>query len=249
MQRSGTPRGTNFWFNNFRSSGEQRLIEDLIVESIKIYGHDSFYLPRNVQNQDKIMGADRYSTFDSAYPIELYIKNVEGFEGEGQFLSKFGLEIRKRMTLTIANRIFADEVISQTTLTRPREGDVIYIPMVKSAFEIQFVQHEAIYYQMGALQTYDIVVELFSYNNELFATGVPEIDDTYNKLSNNIYDFALRDEQGNVLTDQEGNVLFRSDKDYVVQELDVFGDNERIQEESDDIVNFSETNPFSERKI
>ena len=147
---------TNLYFNNYAFSGEQNLIEDLITESIKIYGVECMYMPRTLVNEDLLFGEDRLSKFETAYPIEMYIKSVDGFEGEGDFLSKFNIQIRDEMVLTVSQRRFSEELqVSDTTdeTARPVEGDLIYFPLNNKVFEVKFVEHESIFYQMGGLQT------------------------------------------------------------------------------------------------
>ena len=174
---------TNFYFNNFQSSMEQNLIEDLVVESIKIYGIDLYYLPKRVVNRDTIFREEELATYNTAHPIEMYIKNVDGMEGEGDFMSKFGLEIRDRITFTVSRRSFAQEIlINEADLVRPREGDLIWFPLTRKIYKIMFVEHEAIFYQLGSLQTWDMTCELFEYNNETFDTGIPDIDQVYAQL-------------------------------------------------------------------
>src|SRR6056300_824208 len=158
---------------------EQQLIEDLIIESIKVYGHDVWYVNRSITAKDEILNEDDLSVFDQAYMIEMYIKNVEGFEGEGDFLSKFGLQIRDSITFTVAIRSFNQEVGLHTEDLRPFEGDLIYFPLNNKVFKIMHVEHEAIFYQMGSLQTYDLRCELFEYSNERFETGQDFIDDYF----------------------------------------------------------------------
>jgi len=172
---------TNVFFNNFENSMEQTLIEDLVIESIRIYGHDVWFIPRTLVATDDLLNEDDLSEFTSAYFVEMYIKNVDGFEGEGDFLSKFGLQIRDEMTLTLARRVFELDVTQYTADERPNEGDLIYFPLTNKMFEITHVEHETTlgFYQLGSLQAYDLRVELFEYSNETFATGVPEIDDLY----------------------------------------------------------------------
>ena len=136
---------TNFYFNNFTNSMEQQLIEDLIIESIKVYGHDVWYVNRSITAKDEILNEDDLSVFDQAYMIEMYIKNVEGFEGEGDFLSKFGLQIRDSITFTVAIRSFNQEVGFHTEDVRPIEGDLIYFPLNNKVFKIMHVEHEAIF--------------------------------------------------------------------------------------------------------
>lgn len=217
---------TNFYFNNFQNSQEQLLIEDLVVESIKIYGHDVWYLPRNVKNQDVIFVEDELTDFDRAYPVEVYVKNVEGFEGEGDFLSKFGLQIRDRITFTITRRGFYENVVHG--LQRPREGDLIFFPLTNKAYVIRFVEHEAIFYQMGSLQTFDLVCELHEYNQETFNTGIDLIDDLYNELS-----FAMANST-------------QKATEFVISTIDKQAQNETFETKGDDILDFTEINPFSE---
>lgn len=168
---------TNFFFHNYQNSQEQLLIEDLIIESIRIYGLDMYYVPRTTVSYDNILNEDSNRSYGKAIPIELYIKNVDGFGGDGDFLSKFNIEIRDQITFTVARRVFEEEITTELdTLIRPREGDLIYFPLNKKIFEIRFVEHEAIFYQMGALQTYDLKCELFEYSNERMDTGIADID-------------------------------------------------------------------------
>ena len=175
---------TNFYINNFESSPEQNLVHDLIIESIKFYGMDVHWIPRTTSlTSDQLFGEDSRSSFDAAYPIEMYIKNVEGFEGEGDFLSRFGLDIRDQITFTCAIRRFEEleaiedhPVTGLTALTRPREGDLIYFPLNRKLFEIQFVEHESMFYTAGTLPVYDLRCELFVYNNQSISTGIVEID-------------------------------------------------------------------------
>jgi len=235
---------TSLYFNNFGASQEQLLIENLVVESIKMYGHDLYYLPRTLVNSDAIYGEETYSTFDSQYYVEMYIKNVDGFAGQGDFLSKFNLEIRDQVTFTVARRVFSEEVGAQTSFVRPREGDLIYFPLNRKLFEIKFVEHEAIFYQLGALQTFDVVCELFEYNNEIFNTGITEIDEKQEYITFNMVDFGIQLESGLALTDEEGFDLIQEQFDLETQ--DPISDNFDIQSESDDILNFTEIDPFSE---
>ena len=182
---------TNLFFNNFNFTSEQNLIDDLIIEAIKIYGIECYYLPRTLIKEDNLFGEDTLSKFERAFPLEMYIKNVEGFEGEGDFLSKFNIEIRDEMTLTVSRRRFGEEIHpSETTpanedqgIGRPSEGDLIWFPLNGKIFEVKFVEHEAIFYQLGSLQTYDLRCELFEYSSERIDTGIPQIDIIEDNLS------------------------------------------------------------------
>lgn len=237
--------GTNVFFNNFESSREQLLIEDLIVESIKIYGQDMFYLPKTIVREDTIYGEGQQAAiFDDAVLVEFYIKNVEGFDGEGDFLSKFNLEIRDRVTLTIARKTFFDEVGSIKTLDRPREGDIIFFPLNRKFFEIKFVEHEAIFYQLGSLQTFDVICELFEYSNEKFVTGVDIIDFFFQGQTIDMEEFALLLEDGNKFLLEDGSALV-SDAYNLSNQTNA--DNDAIEEEALTFLDFSEKDPFSEK--
>jgi hypothetical protein len=239
---------TSFFFNNFQSSQEQQLIEDLVIESIKIYGHDIKYIKRELQNKDRIYGEDRQtSRYVHALSVEMYIKNVDGFQGEGDFLSKFNLEIRDQITFTVSRRVFSEEIGSPMSVDRPREGDLIYFPLNRKIFEIKFVEHEPIFYQMGALQMYDLKCELFEYNGEMFNTGDPEIDFLYNTtFLGGIQSSTLLTDQYNSQTIvlENGDVLVTEGDS--IEEIDLAADNDTIQREADDFLDFSEKNPFSE---
>jgi len=172
----------NFYFENYQASMEQNLIEDLVIESIRIYGVDTWYMPRTIGAKDELLNEDDMPIFKDAYMVEMYVKSVDGFEGEGDFLSKFGLQIRDSMTLTVAIRTYDQEVGAYRThddTTRPMEGDLIYFPLNNKFFKVMHVEHEAIFYQMGSLQTYDLRCELFEYSNERFETGQDFIDDYF----------------------------------------------------------------------
>lgn len=222
------------------------LIEDLVIESIKIYGLDCWYIPKRIIKKDKIYGEDSLSEYNTSYMVEMYVKNVEGFAGEGDFLSKFNVEIRDQMTLTIAKRTFEDEVqrYESVNYIRPREGDLIFMPLNNKVFQIKFVEHEPVFYQMGALQMYDLKCELFEYSNEVFNTGFNVIDDLQSEYSDAMNTFAITSESGLELTMEDGYSLIREEFDLEVQ--DVLSDNFDIQTESDDFLDFSEADPFSE---
>ena len=236
---------TNFFFNNFQNSGEQTLIEDLIIESIKIYGLDMYFIPRNPNTIDKIYGEDPSREYIHAIPVELYVKNIEGFAGEGDFLSKFNIQIRDQITLSIARRVFEQEVGYLESITRPREGDLIYLPLNKKIFEIKFVEHEAIFYQLGALQMYDLKCELFEYNNEYFATGIETIDALMKT-------YSLSEEVSAGIFTESGMYLMDEDKYSILQENydintnDPLADNDEFEDEATGYIDFSERDPFSE---
>lgn len=209
-----------------------------------MYGHDLYYLPRTRIQDDSILGEESYSEFNTQYFVEMYIKNIEGFAGQGDFLSKFNLEIRDQVTFTVARRTFSEEVGSYTSFERPREGDLIYFPLNNKLFEIKFVEHEAIFYQLGALQTFDITCELFEYNNEIFNTGIASIDEKQKDLTFNLSDFAIKTETGFAIADEDMNDLVQEAFSLDVQ--DPISDNTQLETEGDSILDFSEIDPFSE---
>lgn len=169
----------NVYFSN-GTRNEQLFHEDLIVESLSIYGQDFYYVPRTLVAKDEILGEDRLSKFKEAYPIEMYLENVDGFDGQGAFIQKFGLMMEQSATLVVARRRweqlvgrFGDTIIP----SRPCEGDLLYFPLTGGLFEIKFVQHQDPFYQVGKLFVYKLQVELFQYASERLDTGIKEIDE------------------------------------------------------------------------
>ena len=166
--------------NGIGNTNEKRLYEDLIIEGLKIYGHDCFYLPRTLVNRDLILGEDSLSKFDDSYLLEMYMETTEGFAGEQEIINKFGLEIREDTTFVIAKRRWQEQVDNPATLIvdgRPNEGDVIYVPLMNSFFEIQFVQDQEPFFQLGNLPVYKLRCTRWEYSSEQLNTGIDEIDD------------------------------------------------------------------------
>ena len=170
---------TNHYFNYYgTNTADQKLIESIIIESIKVYGIDLHYMPRTLVNEDKLYGDDRISQFKDQRVIEMYIKNVDGFEGEGTFVSNFGLEVRDQITLTVSRRRFEElNFEGECRDKEPQSGDLIYFPLTDGLFQILDVQSTNTFYQTGSLQTFDLVCELFAYGDEKIDTGIEEIDD------------------------------------------------------------------------
>ena len=178
---------TNPFFNHFPAANftnEQLLIEELLIESIQQYGMDVYYLPRSVRSGneiDYIYGEDTLKEYTSAYPIEMYLENVIGMDGEGDFISKFGLEIRDEITFIVSKRRFNSTI---PTLARPLEGDLIYVPLIQNFFEIIFVEHEndqAMFYTLGKgrggnVYVYALKLKQFVFSSEVIHTGVEELD-------------------------------------------------------------------------
>lgn len=164
----------------FGTNSEQNIVENLIIECLQIYGQELFYIPRTLVSKDEILGEDRLSEFKNAYPIEMYFENVDGFGGNGAFMSKFGLMIEQSATLVVARKRWQQAVAQygQTILpNRPAEGDLLYFPLTGGLFEIKFVQHQNPFYQIGKLYTYKLDIELFQYASERIDTGYNVIDD------------------------------------------------------------------------
>ena len=169
---------TNVFFNHAVQT-EQHLYEDLVVEALRMYGHNVFYLPREIVEEDSILNEDVQSKFGDSYQVEMYIENTDGFEGEGDLMSKFGVQIRDQATFIISLRTWERFISLDDNLAtsfRPNEGDLIYFPLSGSMFEIKFVEHEDPFYQVGKLFVFKMTCELFEYSQEDFDTGIGDID-------------------------------------------------------------------------
>jgi hypothetical protein len=213
---------TSVYFNNYSVGviNEQRLLEDLITESIHIMGHDCYYIPRDSYNgDDEIYGETINAKFSRAYTMEMYIANVEGYEGDGDFFSKFGLEIRDTSNFVLSRKTF-NKYIPSNIAARPREGDLIYVPVMHKIFEIKFVEEELLFFSIGKRNPYmyELRCELFRFSDENFDTGVEEIDDVESDNSYTI-ELALGTGTGNYqsgeLVYQGANVASSTTKAYV----------------------------------
>lgn len=170
------PRNVYFSQGNL---AEQHLFEDIMIEALKMYGQEVYYLPRKIVNRDVLLNEDVESQFDDAYMIEMYIEDIEGFGGEGNLMSKFGLEIRDEVTFVVARRSWTKLVgLWNNTVDndRPNEGDLLYLPLTGTFFEISFVEHEQPFYQLQNVPVYKLQARVFEYNDEDFNTGLDEID-------------------------------------------------------------------------
>ena len=298
---------TSTYFNNFpvnQNTSEQSLIEDLLIESIKHRGMDVYYMPRSTRNEftgvDSLFGEDVNKQFTEAYPIETYLENVSGMDGEGDFISKFGLEIRDELTILVSRRRFK-QIIPE--MIRPREGDIIYIPLVQNFFEITFVEHEsdqAMFYTLGRGRSsnvfvYAIKLKQYAFSEEIIKTGITEVDEqaiesykktmitlsssgsgkfiigetvyqgtdlanstcqaivSFYKPNTHIEIIQVRGYFSNndpIIGVTSGAIKYPSnvDEEYQVGDniFEDLADNKIIKEESSDIIDFSETNPFSE---
>ena len=174
---------TNPYFSQSVSS-EQGLYEDIVIESLKMFGQDVYYLPRTIVNEDTIFGDDVPSKFSSSHKVEMYIENVEGFDGEGDLFTKFGVEIRDQATFIIARKRWGDLQRNSSSVSsiRPNEGDLIYLPLTNKLFQVMHVEHEQPFYALSNLPTYKMRCELFEYSDEDLDTGIDaiqEIEENY----------------------------------------------------------------------
>jgi len=246
---------TNHYFQRGRSIGEvneQNLIEDLTIETLKIYGHDILYMPRTLVNRDTIFDESELSKFTQAYHLEMYMEPVEGFEGEGDLFQKFGIEIRDSATFVVSKRRWEQQVEQAKRYggsfqldVRPAEGDLLYFPMTKSLMEIKFVEHQNPFYQVGKLHTFRLQCELFEYSSERLDTGNTEIDAIEDNLSvdTQLSEFVLETGDSFLLEDG-GSLILQS---YAIKPA-VAGDNADFVniQAIDNIIDFSENNPFGE---
>lgn len=258
---------------------QQALIENLIIEAIKIYGVDAYYLPKTINNLDKLIGEDSTLSFDQAASLEMYVKDYQGYNGDGSFLSKFGIEIRQQMTFCFARRRFQEirrpsyvdengweyqleetdtylpmnignyeledaDVGDFAILTdRPMRGDVIYFPMVKKWFEIKHVRTDEVnYFQLGALQMYEIDTELIEYSGEKFNTGNTDID-AISAFDLSTLSSTYELDNGAVIDNEDGEPITAESFNLAI--VDPIEDNDNLREEASDVVDFSQINPFT----
>ena len=244
---------TNLYFQNVTSHAEQELVNSLTSEVIQIHGMDVFYLPRTLVKEDLIMGEDVLSKFSTAYEIEMYLKTTEGFGGEGDLVSKFGLDVRDEVIFTVHK----DRFELATDLTKPLEGDLVYLPISKGLFEIKFVEHEQPFYQQSALPVYKLSCTKWEYASERIDTGITDIDTVEDSLSTDTmnWQFTLEAETGSIVIESDiDEISYLINEDFTMatqQPVDqgkIFEDRAGTTPGStyDDILDFSERNPFGE---
>lgn len=232
---------TNPFFNNFNSTAEQSLLENLVIESIKIHGIQVYYLPKTLTGFDKIYGEDSTMEFNRAIPIEMYMTNIDSFGGDGSFFSKFNIEIRDQVTLAVATKRFLEAI---PDLLRPNEGDLVYFPLNNRIFRIHYADEKALFFPLGKLNTFNLTMEVFEYSNERFNTGIPLIDNIERTYSTSSEVDGIATDDNLSITDNNGWSISTDDGDDDYD--DPFSDNTAIQEESDDLIDFSEKDPWSE---
>jgi hypothetical protein len=238
---------TNQYINIYNSQAEQNLLENLIIEFIRFYGMDMVYVPRKINKYDKLYGADDQSSYETPYTIEMYIKSVDGFSGDGSFMSKFDLQIRDQVIFSMARKVFNETIGVYTNQPRPNEGDIIYFPLNKKVFQIKYVNNFEMFFQLGKLQTWEVTCELFEYSNEIFNTGIADIDAIQNEFNTNLYDLSILTENSDYITTELGDliVLENSSQDDILDNPI----NDFIQNESNKFIDFTEMDPFSEGTV
>ena len=250
---------TNVYFDTGTTS-EQRLYEDIIIEQLKIYGQDVYYLPRKIANKDTIFGEDPASSFDDSYIIEMYVDNSDGYMGENEIIKKFGLELRDDITFIVSKLRWETLISNNSDLqntTRPNEGDLVYFPTTKAFFEIQFVEHEQPFYQQSALPDYNLSCTKWEYASERLDTGITTIDATEDALSTDTmnFQFTLENEVGSfVLESDIGETNYVINESFTMATQQPVDQGKAFEEKAgtttsstaDDILDFSERNPFGE---
>lgn len=233
-------------FNTYKESREQELLEDLVIEYIQQFGQEIMYLPRRRGNFNELYYDDDQSYFDTFYPIEMYIKNINGFGGDRTFMSKFDIEIRDQMVFSIARRRFGLEITAAEGFDAPREGDLIYFPMNGKLFQIMFTENKPFFYQLGTMQMFDITCEVFEFSSEKFMTGIPEIDVNQSEHTQDVLEYAVKDASGSPII--SGEFWYVTDEKLATSvaedgsdDTDLLG--ERVMDE--EIINWNESNPYS----
>ena len=249
---------TNVYFDTGTTS-EQRLYEDLIIEQLKIYGQDVYYLPRKLANKDTIFGEDPASSFDDSYIIEMYVDNSDGYMGEQEIIKKFGLELRDDIRFTLSKLRWEQLIKKNSDLVaeRPQEGDLVYFPTTKAFLEIQFVEHEQPFYQQSALPVYKLSCTRFEYSSERIDTGIAEIDKVEDALSTDTmnFQFTLENEVGSLLLENDlGAINYFINEEFTMATQQPVDQGKAFETAAgtntsstgDDILDFSERNPFGE---
>ena len=193
---------TSVYFSRGTQS-EQWLYEDLLIEAIQIRGHEVFYLPRTLVNEDDLFGEDTLSKFNDAYSIEMWMENNEGFDGDKEILTRFGLEVRNEVTFVIARRRWEDTISLDENLivnTRPNEGDLIWHPTIKQMYEISFVDHDDPFYEIKNLPVYKLYCRTYEYSQERFDTDITAIDTIEDTESTDMLFYQISGEQSSSTT-------------------------------------------------
>ena len=229
-------------------TSEQLLYEDMIIECLKIYGHDVYYLPRQTFNKDVILNEDALSNYTFAYAIEMYLTDVQGFQGEGDLLSKFGVELRDSANFIVARRRW-EEIVARDgeaqLESRPAEGDLIYFPRTQSLFEIRRVETSDPFYQVNKLYVFQMQCELVQYSSEVINTGINEIDQVTSDRSLDVGAYEVLLENGDNLILEYETKASMILENFVIANIDASAQNETFETEID-ILDFTDRNPFGE---
>lgn len=235
---------TSVFFDTYQNSPEQHLIEDLVNESVHIHGIDFFYIAKTLNNFNKIYDEDDQSSYSNAWLINGQLKDVFGYAGAGNIMSKFGVEIKDQIIVSIPMREFQTEIGSETGYTRCREGDLLFFPLHKKCFEISFVNQLEFFYPLGNMTTWECTCELFQYSGEIFNTGIADIDLLQTTFSQNLYDWAFLDENDAPLLDENEDLILVDG--YNVTTIDPMDDSVALATDVDDILDWSIEDPFSD---
>ena len=273
------------------TAGEQSLVQDLVDEQIKMFGKNVYYIPRTLVKEDSIFGEDTLSKFEGAFEVEVYLEDAGGFRGDGDIFSKFGVRIQDQVTFIISKRRFTAAVDDNAQLIvegRPNEGDLIHFPMVGKTFEIQYVEHEQPFFQLGKIYTWGLRCELFEYSDEDIDTGVPEVDALQTNFANAIGvvmaeggsgDFTVGElvtgansntvaevktwdnttrtlvvinrtgsfRSGETITGNDSSAVWTTFTYNTINNVnDEYDNNYDIEIKADEIIDFTQTNPFGE---
>jgi Virus neck protein len=234
----------NFYFDQFQNQMEQELLSELVQESIRIHGIDVYYLPRETVDFDEVYTEDALHEYQRAIMVDMFLKTFDQFGGDGQFLQKFNLEIRDTVTFSIAQRTFQEEITQPVGILRPREGDLIYLPVAKRMFKITYTDKFPVLMPLGSLPSYDLKCEMFEYSGEIFNTGIREIDAIEKNFNIELNNFALSTESRLEVRDEDGFTILQ--ESYDIDLVDPSAQNDEIEIEADSFINFSERDPFSE---
>lgn len=238
------------FFGNYENVTEQDLFEDLAVEYIRIYGEDFWYLPRTLNALDPMLTEDASSSYDSAYLVDMYVKDVKGAGFLGNDFFTKGLSGVPNTTdnfkVVVARKTFQEEVCDQNGQLRPNEGDLIMFPRNKKLYKITYVEHESVFYQMGTLQVWELSASAFSYSGETFNTGIPEIDALDNNYQMNLLGQGLLlDPDGASILDETTGLPILFEPFPNTTDTSIMDQNDYFQIQGEDIIDWSELDAFT----
>ena len=233
------------FFKNVTSKREQKLLDDLVNEATRQYGIEVYYVPRTLKNFDEIYGADTVSEYNDNFLTEMYIKDFNNYNPPNEFMSKFGIEFRDDLTLSCPLTAFFKNVIRfNPAYQRPQESDLIYIPHLNRIFIIKYVDYKPNFYQLGDQYYYDLKLEIWEYSSEILNTGLPDIDNIQLKYTTDSQDWQILTNDEFFIADNNGYAIIQGQFDFSAQ--NALEDNDEIEKEANTIIDFSESNPFSE---